>query len=49
MDVDLSLKRFNLALHFGIFVEQIFRLLRLILKLGGQLVVLENGKSCSRF
>ena len=49
MDVDLSLKRFNLALHFSIFVEQIFRLLRLILKLSGQLVVLENGKSCGRF
>ena len=48
VDLDVSLERLNLRLHFVVLEEQLLSLLRLILQLSGQLVVLQNSQASGR-
>ena len=43
VDLYLALIRFNLRLHLVVLEDEDLCLLRLVLQLGGQLMILENG------
>ena len=48
VDLDLSLVRFDLLLHFVVLEDEDLSLLRLVLEFSSQLVVLEDGEMGGR-
>jgi hypothetical protein len=47
VDFNVALESLNLRLHFIVLEEQLLSLLRLIFKLSGELVILQNSQASS--